>query len=114
MGKLLSPGTTKDRHNAAFSSLSELKLTFADFFEISASLNKGFVFGKDAIILFPVLLARSHDDTLLDFDADLFPLATAVNALVKVTHAFLDVTAEHVLLVNLLTAPLVDLVADLG
>ena len=66
MGKLLSPGTAKDRHNAAFSSLSELELTFADFFEISASLDKGFVFGKDAIIELPSLLVGFLDDTELD------------------------------------------------
>ena len=66
MGKLLSPGTTKDRHNAAFSSLSELKLTFTDFFEISASLDEGLVFGKDAIIELPSFLVGFLDDTELD------------------------------------------------
>ena len=94
--------------------MSKLELTFADFLEISASLDKGFVFGKDAIVLFPSGPVGMLDNAFLDLGADFFPLFTAFNALVKVTHAFFDVTAKHVFLINLIAASLVDLVTDLG
>jgi len=99
---------------ATSTTLGELKLTFADLFQVSATLDEGFILGEDAIVLVPASLARASHDTALNLVADLLPLLAALNALVKVTHALLDVTAKHVLAINLLSASLVDLVANLG
>jgi hypothetical protein len=47
---LLTTCTTEDWHLAASSPLSELQLAFTDLFQVSASLDKGFIFGKDGIV----------------------------------------------------------------
>jgi len=99
---------------ATSTTLGELKLTFADLFQVSATLDEGFILGEDAIVLVPASLAGASHDTALNLVADLLPLLAALNALVKVTHALLDITAKHVLAINLLSASLVDLVANLG
>jgi len=45
--------------------------------------------------------------------ANEFPLSAAINTLLKICHAFLDVANKHVVLVDLGSASLDDLVADL-
>jgi hypothetical protein len=50
----------------------------------------------------------------LHLKADVLPLLAACDALVKVAHALLDITFEHVILVDLGAASLDDLVGDLG
>ena len=52
-------------------------------------------------------------DQLLGLLVDLLPLLAAVDGLFQVLHALLDVPLQHVLDVDLLLAPLDDLVADL-
>lgn len=47
-------------------------------------------------------------------EADFLPLLAAVDALLEVSHALLDIAVEHVLLADPCTTSLDDLVADLG
>jgi|APSaa5957512535_1039671.scaffolds.fasta_scaffold476232_2 hypothetical protein len=44
---------------------------------------------------------------------DGLPFLAAVNALLKITHAFLDISSQHVILIDLGSASLDDLVANL-
>ena len=46
--------------------------------------------------------------------ADGLPFATATNTFIEVLHALLNITFEHIILVDLSSASLDDLVADLG
>ena len=113
LSPLLAPGASEDGHLAAGAALGELQLAFTDLLEVSASLDEGFVLGEDAVILFPARLAGAILYAPLNLRADLFPLAAALNALIEVAHALLDVAAEHVLDYNLASASRIDLVADL-
>ena len=45
---------------------------------------------------------------------DCFPISAAVDALLEITHALFNVTDKHIIFVDLLSASLDDLVADLG
>jgi len=50
----------------------------------------------------------------LGASADDLPLLAALNALIKVLHALLDVVTKHIVFVDLGAAPLDDLIRDLG
>ena len=50
----------------------------------------------------------------LHLRANVLPLFTAFNRFIEVAHALFNIVSEHVFFVDLLTTPLVDLVANLG
>mmetsp|Transcript_20727 Transcript_20727/g.31791 ORF Transcript_20727/g.31791 Transcript_20727/m.31791 type:complete len:265 (-) Transcript_20727:1168-1962(-) len=109
-------GATEHRHHLLLSLTGELQLAFTDLHEVFATLDEGFVLGEDGLI--GVQLPGSTGGVLLNhllhLEADSLPLTAAVDALLEVSHALLDVALEHVVLVDLGAASLDDLVADLG
>lgn len=113
---LWSFGATKDWHNLVGSFSCELKLTLADFHQVLASLDEGFVLSEDGLIGIevPILFGGVFLDHVLVLEANLFPFFAAVDAFLEIKHAFLNVTGKHVIFVNLCSASLDDLVANLG
>ena len=89
-------------------------MALTDFFKVSASLDEGLILSEDSVIFFPVFLIRTENYAFLDLSTDFLPLATTFNALIEVSHALLDVTAKHIFFINLASASLINLVADLG
>jgi hypothetical protein len=79
-------------------------------------LNESFVLSKDGLIgvKFPVLPGGVFLDHLLALEADVFPLSAAVDALLEIRHAFFNISFKHVVLIDLGSASLNDLVADLS
>jgi hypothetical protein len=108
--------TSKYWHHEVISFSCELELTLADFHEVFASLNEGFILSKDSVVLVevPSWLGGVLLKHLLAVDADVLPLLAAINTLLEVTHTFLNITVEHVILVDSSSASLDDLVTDLG
>ena len=113
---ILGLGTSKDGHFAAGSLESKLELSFADLLQLLAALDESLILSKDGTHVFhvPRLLVRVLLDPSLSLGADLSPLLAAVNTLIQVPHALLNIVTKHVFLVDLGAAPLNDLVADLG
>ena len=108
--------TSEDWHHKVLSLSCKLELTLTDFHKVFASLDKGFVLSEDGVVLIEVPswfggVLLKH---LLAMDADVLPLLAAVNTLLEVTHTFLNITVEHVILVDSSSASLDDLVTDLG
>ena len=108
--------TSEDWHHKVFSLSCELELTLTDFHKVFASLDKGFVLSEDGVVLIEVPswfrgVLLKH---LLAMDADILPLLAAINTLLEVTHTFLNITVEHVILVDSSSASLDDLVTDLS
>lgn len=93
-----------------------MKLALANFFEILATLDESFVLGEDSVFLskvrvFSVTVVLYHPLHLL---RDFSVLVAALNAFIEVCDALFDISTKHVLCINLVTAALDDLVADLG
>lgn len=93
-----------------------MKLTFTNFFKVFATLDKSFVLSEDSVFLskvrvLSVTVVLDHPLHLL---RNLSVLVAAFNALIKVSDAFFNIGTKHVLGINLVTAALDDLVADLG
>lgn len=78
-------------------------------------MNERLILGKDGFISIkvPILSRRVLLDHSLMLEANLFPLSAALNAFLKILHAFDHITIKHVVLVYLVPASLDDLVADL-
>lgn len=108
--------TSEYWHHEVISLSCELELTLADFHEVFASLNEGFILSEDSVVLVevPSWLGGVLLKHLLAVDADVLPLLAAINTLLEVTHTFLNITVEHVILVDSSSASLDDLVTDLG
>lgn len=112
----VSHDTTEFRHDLLGSFSGELKLALANFHEIFASLDKCLVLSENGLILVQVpqiSFRRVLFDHILMMLANNLPLLTAVNTLLKIIHALLDIARQHVILVDLGTALSDDLVADL-
>jgi len=79
-------------------------------------LNESFVLSKDGLIRikFPALSRGVFLDHLLALETDGFPLSAAINALLEIRHAFFNISLKHVILIDLGSASLNDLVADLS
>jgi hypothetical protein len=94
----------------------ELKLTLTDFHEFLASLNESLILSEDGLILIkiPTWLRRILFDHLLMMGANDLPLLTAVNRLLEILHALLDLVTEHVFDVDLFSASIDDLIGDLN
>lgn len=107
--------TTKDWHLLVLTLAGELELTLADLHELSASLNEGLILGEDGLILIkvPSWLGGVLFDHFLVVGANILPLHAAVNRLLEVIHALLDLVSEHVFDVDLLSASVDDLIGDL-
>jgi hypothetical protein len=108
--------TSEYWHHEVISLSCELELTLADFHEVFASLNEGFILSEDSVVLVevPSWLGGVLLKHLLAVDADVLPLLAAINTLLEVTHTFLNITVEHVIFVDSSSASLDDLVTDLG
>jgi len=108
--------TSKDWHHEVVSLSGELELSLANLHEIFASLDEGFVFSEDSIILVevPSWLRGVLLELLLAVNANILPLLAAINALLEVTHAFFNIAIEHIILIDSCSASLNDLVTDLG
>ena len=97
----------------------ELQLSLADLLDVLAALDEGVVFSKDGVVADPVAATRVPAsvnlegvlfDEFLGFPADDLPLLAALDTLLEVAEALLDIASEHVVLVDLLAASLNDLV----
>jgi hypothetical protein len=116
-GVLIALCTSKNRHLATCSSKSKLHLSITDLHEVLASLNEGIDFSENGLIFLEV---PSFTASGVDLDhahlvfGDDFPFLTACDTLVKIGHALLNVSAEHVFNLDLSLASADNLVADLG
>jgi len=74
-------GSAKLWHAHIGSLEGKLELAFTNFLQISASLDEGFIFGKDGLvsIQLPIFLSRVHLNASLHLCANIFPLFTAFN-----------------------------------
>jgi hypothetical protein len=108
--------TTKDGHLLVLALASKLELALANLHELFAPLNESLILSKDGLILIkvPSWLRGVLLNHFLMMQANDFPLLTALNGLLEVSHALLDLVTEHVFDVDLLPAPIDDLVGDLN
>jgi hypothetical protein len=116
-GVLVTLCTAKNRHLAACTSESELHLSVAYLHKVLAPLNEGVDFSKNGLILLevPRLAACGVDlDHAHLVFGNFFPLFAAVDALIEVSHALLDIPTEHVLNLDFSLAPADDLIAYFG
>jgi hypothetical protein len=90
-------------------------LTLTDLHELSASLDESFILSENGFVLIeaPLGLRGVLLDHLLVVRANGLPLLTAVNRLLEISHALLNLVSEHVLDVDLLSASVNDLVRNL-
>ena len=116
LGVLRALNTTKDWNQSVLPFESELKLAFADLDQVFASLDEGLILGEDGLIgiQLPALSRGILFEHVLVMNANSLPFLAAVNALVEIRNAFLDVAFKHVHLVDLGSASLDDLVGNLG
>ena len=94
----------------------ELELSLTDLEEVFASLNESLILSEDGIVLIqvPSWFGRVLFDHDLVVETDLLPLLAAVDALLEISHALLDIAVKHVFLADPCAATLDDLVADFG
>jgi hypothetical protein len=107
---------TKDRNQSVLPFESELKLAFTNLDQVFASLDEGLILGEDGLIgiQLPALSRGILFEHVLVMNANSLPFLAAVNALVESRNAFLDVSFQHVHLVDLSSASLDDLIGNLG
>lgn len=112
-----SSTATEDWHDTVSSLSSELELSLADFFKILASLNESLILSEDSLVLVQcplIFLSGVFLDLVLHSGANCFPLLTAVNALVEVSHAFFNISVKHIVDTDLSSTSFDDLVGDLS
>jgi len=94
-GPLGALGATEYGKGLVGAGLSELELALTDFLQVFAALDKGLVLSEDLVFTDGVALAAGVLlDHSLGASADIFPLLAAVDALVEVSNALVDVAAE--------------------
>jgi hypothetical protein len=116
LSNLRALGASKDRHLDLGALSCELQLTLTDFFKILATLDECLILSEDSLISIkrPSLANGVLFNHALHLEADVLPFLAASDTLIKVTHALLDITFEHVVLIDLGAASLDDLVRDLS
>lgn len=109
--------SSENGHHLVCSLACKLKLSLADVNEITASLNKRIIFCKDCLISIKspfVFFGGVILDHLLTVLAYSSPLFAAIDTLLQISHALINITIKHIFLVNLSPASSNDLIADLG
>ncbi len=87
-------------------------MTLTNLNQFRASLNEGFDRGKDRIGAEIPLFTRFFVDDLNNSVVNFSPLFPALNGVIKVLHAVLNITIEHVIDVDFGLASLNDLVGN--
>ena len=109
--------SSKNGHHLVSSFTSELKLSFTNINEITASLNESVIFCKDCFISIKSPFAsfrrviHYHFLTILTYSS---PFFTTFNTFLQISHTLINITIKHILLVNLSSTSSYNLIADLS
>ena len=110
----MSPTASQLGHQVLTAFPGELDLAFANLLEFLAPLDEGIQLGEDAVDTeIPLPIAGLLLDNADSHIVDLAPLFPALDTVLQVGDALLDISVEHVLDVDLALAPFDYFVGDL-